>query len=152
MSNSSGPGHEDAQSALSREWLIARIVIVGGFIAAIAAIVWFGWVQPEMQHRELLAKVEKAKHEVQHAAIELCRTGLASAQSFGIVPPYGQLVGQNIYRTNVQGRYVCVAATHAARYLVAVDLVCRNLADRRCVSLFSVVNQGSGSILYQRQS
>jgi hypothetical protein len=152
MSTPPESGPDKSQAALSNEWLIARIVLIGGFVIAVAAIVWFGWVQPDMQRRELLAKIEKARHDYAHAAMQLCAVGLSSAKNFGIVPPYGQLYGEKMYSTNVQGRYVCIAATHATHYLVAVDLVCRNLQDTHCVSLFSVVNQHDGTVLYQRQS
>ncbi|MGD0191088.1 MAG: hypothetical protein ABSD74_10130 [Rhizomicrobium sp.] len=152
MSTTSDTGPDKSQAALSTEWLIARIVLIGGSVIAIAAIVWFGWVQPDMQRREIIAKVEQARHDYAHAAMQLCVAGLSSAKNFGIVPPYGQLYGQNMYPTNVQGRYVCIAATHATRYLIAVDLLCRNLQDSHCTSLFSVVNQHDGTVLYQRQS
>ena len=140
MSTTPDTGPDKSQAALSSEWLIARIVLIGGFVIAVAAVVWFGVVQPDMQRRELLAKIEKTQHDNAHAAMQLCVAGLSSAKNFGIVPPYGQLYGQNMYPTNVQGRYVCVAATHATHYLIAVDLLCRNLQDTHCTSLFSVVN------------
>lgn len=142
---------EHAQGALRREWLIARVVIIGGFVVAIAAMVWFGWLHPMMQRREAITNRQHQAQALEHAAIQMCVSGLNSAKNFGIVPQYGKLATSNIYTTNVQGRYVCVAATPATRYLVAVDLLCRNLKDRRCVSLFSV-RQADGTVLYQRQS
>jgi hypothetical protein len=51
----------------------------------------------------------------------------------------------------VQGRYVCVASTPAAKYLLAIDLICRDLKNPRCTSLYNIV-QGNGAVLYQRQS
>ncbi|HEY5048294.1 MAG TPA: hypothetical protein VII49_09760 [Rhizomicrobium sp.] len=148
---SDSPNAEHARGALSAEWLVARIVVVGGIVVAVAAIVWFGLLQPAMLRRETLARIQLHQTETVRAVTQLCKTGLSAAQSFGIVPPYGQLYGHNIYRTNVQGRYVCVASTHATRYLVAVDLFCRNVKDRRCVSLYSVT-QANGAVLYQRRS
>jgi hypothetical protein len=142
---------KEEQRALSREWLVARIVVIGGCVVAAAAVLWFGWVRPAMLQREATAAAQQVARSNIQAANQMCRTGLTSAQTFGIVPPYGQLAGRNIYRTNVQGRYVCVAATHATRYLVAIDLLCRNTKDRRCVSLFSVT-QTDGTVLYRRAS
>ena len=141
----------ESQSALSREWLVARVVLIGGFVVAVAAIVYFGWVQPTNLRREALAKAQQQARQNVEDATQLCLSGLKSAQSFGIVPPYGRLFGHSVYRTSVQGRYVCVAATHATKYLVAVELLCRNVKDRNCVSLFSVT-QADGKTLYQRQS
>jgi hypothetical protein len=34
--------------------------------------------------------------------------------------------------------------------VIAADLVCRDLRDRRCVNLYSVT-QDDGTVLYQRQ-
>jgi hypothetical protein len=151
MSDTGALPQDENQRALSREWLIAQIVVGGGFVAAILAVVWFGWIHPAMVKQEAIAKAQQQAHQNVQAATQLCLSGLASAKTFGIVPPYGQLFGHNIYRTAVQGRYICVAATHATRYLVAVDLLCRDTKDRRCVSLFSVT-QTDGTVLYQRQS
>jgi hypothetical protein len=151
MSDISVAKQEEGQRALSREWLVARIVVGAGFVAAIAAIVWFGWVQPEMLRREAVARLQKHKQETAVAAAQLCRTGLAAAQNFGIVPTYGHLSGSKVYITNVQGPYICIAATPSTKYLVTVEVLCRNLKDRRCVSLYGVI-QGDGTILYKRQS
>jgi hypothetical protein len=151
MSDTSVSQHDDGRRALSREWLVARIVVIGGCVVAVAAVLWFGWIQPGMLKREAIAAAQEQARQNVEAATQLCKTGLASAQTFGIVPPYGQLFGHNIYRTNIQGRYVCVAATHAARYYVAVELLCRNTKDRHCVSLFSVT-QSNGTVLYKRAS
>jgi hypothetical protein len=45
---------------------------------------------------------------------------------------------------------VCAAATSAAKYLMAVDLLCRDLHSARCISLYNVM-QPDGTVLYQRQ-
>jgi hypothetical protein len=154
MSDMSVSPQKEEQRALSREWLVARIVVIGGCVVAVAAIVWFGWVRPAMLRQEAITAAQQLARTNIEAANQMCRTGLTSAQTFGIVPPYGQLAGHNIYRTNIQGRYVCIAATHATRYLVAIDLLCRNTKDRRCVSLFSVTeaNGTKGTVLYRRAS
>ena len=70
---------------------------------------------------------------------------------FGVVPSYGRLLTLMPRTTDVRGRYVCVAGTDAPKYVLAGDLMCRNLKDSRCVSLFSV-SQPDGTVLYQRQS
>lgn len=140
---------ERAQGALSREWLIARIVVIGGLIIAVGAIAYFGWIEPMMLKRQELSRLHDRAQALSTAVTELCASGLTSAQNYGIVPPYGRLATNSVYTTNVQGRYVCVAATHATKYLVVIDLLCRNLKDRRCVSLYSV-RQTDGTVLYQR--
>jgi len=66
------------------------------------------------------------------------------------VPQYGQLATAKLAQTNVQGRYVCLASTHAAKYVLIVDILCRNLKESRCVSLYNI-SQTDGAVLYQRQ-
>jgi hypothetical protein len=151
MSDTSISKPDESQHALSREWLVARIVVIGGFVVAVLTVIWFGWVQPELQRRAAIARVQEHNRETAMAAGQLCRSALTASQSFGIVPNYAQISGSKLYITNVQGRYICVAATRAAKYIVAVDLLCHDVKDRRCVSLFSVID-GNGTPLYRRQS
>jgi hypothetical protein len=54
-------------------------------------------------------------------------------------------------RTDVQGRYVCVAKNGQAQFTISVDLLCRDLADQHCFNLFNVT-QADGSVLFQRQA
>jgi hypothetical protein len=139
------------QRALSREWLAARIVVIGGLVVAAGFIAFFGWIKPAYLTAPPLTPEQQQARAVSQAVFDMCSTGVASAKSFGILPPYGRLASLNVGRTDVQGRYVCVATTQVAKYLVAVELLCRNLKDRRCVSLYSVTQQ-DGTVLYQRQS
>lgn len=140
-----------AQRGLSHEWLAARIVVIGGLVLAAAAVLFFGWIKPAYLTAPQLSPEQQQARANAQAAFDMCTTGVASAKAFGILPPYGRLASLNVGRTDVQGRYVCVAATPAAKYLVAVELYCRHLKDRRCVSLYSVTQQ-DGTVLYQRQS
>ncbi len=139
------------QRALSREWLAARIVVVGGLVLAAAVVVFFGWIKPAyLTAPQLTPEQQQARTNAQ-AVFDMCTTGVAAAKAFGILPTYGRLASLKVGKTDVQGRYVCVAATQVAKYLVAVELYCRNLKDRRCVSLYSV-SQDDGTVLYQRQN
>ena len=80
----------------------------------------------------------------------VCTQTLNSAKNFGIVPQYGELASPRLAATDLPGRYICVAQTKVAKYLMAVDLQCRNLNSPRCVSLYNV-SQADGTVLYQRQ-
>lgn len=140
-----------AQRGLSREWLAARIVVIGGLVVAALVVVFFGWVEPTYLTAPQLTPEQQQARANSQAAFDMCSTGIAAAKAFGILPPFGRLASPRVGRTDVQGRYVCVAATPSARYLVAVELYCRDLKDRRCVSLYSVTQQ-DGTVLYQRQS
>ncbi len=148
----SSPDLAETRRALRREWLIARIVVIGGFVIAIAAGAWFGVIVPEiirprLEHAALVNRVTT----LLNAEAKICTMALASAKNFGIVPQYGQLASAKLGLTQVQGRYLCVATTSAAKYVLAVDLVCRELKNPRCTSLYNVM-QADGTVLYQRQS
>jgi len=144
---------ETAQTdrALAREWLAMRIVVIGGFIVAIIAAIWFGIIVPRViAPREYRAALTHQIRNLLTEEAQVCTTALANAKNFGIVPQYGQLATAQLAATNVQGRYGCLATTHTTKYVLIVDLLCRNLKDARCVSLYNV-SQSDGTKLYQRQ-
>jgi len=139
------------QRALRREWLAARIAIIGGFAIAIVAAIYFGIIVPRIiQPRQERAALVNRIESLLKAEAQICGIALNSAKNFGIVPQYGQLATTKLASTAVQGRYVCMAATSAAKYVLAVDLVCRDLKNPRCTSLYNIA-QTDGTILYQRQ-
>jgi hypothetical protein len=83
-------------------------------------------------------------------AIALCNAGLASAQGFALVPAYTKLASDLVQVGGVKGRYTCFAQTDAARYQITFDLMCRDLNKPKCVNLYSVMQDGGGTI-YQRR-
>ena len=133
--------HTEEYSGLWWEWLTARIVFVLGFGIPIAAIVTVMLLRPA---------VETTGGSREVAGQEFCQATVSVAQSFGIVPNFAKATGQP-QTTDVRGRYVCTAASDTSKYMVAVDLICRNLQDSRCYNLFSVT-QGDGTVIYQRQN
>ena len=144
---------------IAREWLAARIVVVGGFLVAIAIAAYFMFrpapqpvaeAQPSVAQQQQAAPAQQRANANNKAAMMVCAQELLSAKNFGIIPSYGQLSSAFPKTTDVRGRYVCSAATQAAKYIIAADLVCRNLEDLRCVFLFSVT-AADGTVLYQRQ-
>lgn len=145
------PDAAAASRALGREWLAARIVVVGGFLLALLAGIWFGVVYPDfIRPHEIRTILKNRVEALLGAEARICTTGLNTAKNFGIVPQYGALASRRLARTTVQGRYLCLATTKSTKYVLAVDLVCRNLKDPRCVSLYNV-SQTDGTVLYQRQ-
>ena len=141
-------------SALAREWLLTRVTIAGGFAIAIAVAAYF-MISAQMnvarqEHAQQSAAEMRAKANAE-ASLALCSSALTAAKSFGIVPSFGTLASPKLQKTDVQGRYVCLAATSVTKYLLAADLLCRDLRDQRCVSLFSIT-QDDGTVLYQRHS
>ncbi len=137
--------------SLAREWIAVRVIVIGGFLLALAAGIYFGVVYPDfIQPREISAILQGRIRAILGAEEQICVTGLNTAKNFGIVPQYGRLATTRLARTDVQGRYVCVAATNAAKYILAVDLVCHDLKNPRCISLYNV-SQTDGTVLFQRQ-
>jgi hypothetical protein len=140
---------------LQFEWYAALATVIGGFVIAIAVAAYLTYggkaatqtaaappSQAQMQKARLMA--------LEKMGTELCGLELANAQTFGVVPSFGKLLMPLPRATNVRGRYLCVAGTQVTRYVLAGDLLCRNLKDSHCVSLFSVT-QDDGTVLYKRQ-
>jgi hypothetical protein len=147
----SSAGTTQPNRALAREWLAVRVIVLGGFLVAIAAAIWFGIIVPKViAPRQLRETLTTQIRTLLTEEAQVCTTAIASAKNFGIVPQYGQLASAKVAQTGVQGRYACLAATHVAKYVMVVDLICRNLKDMRCVSLYNV-SQTDGTVLYQRQ-
>lgn len=137
--------------ALRFEWLAARVIVIGGFIVALAVAIYFGIIVPRViQPREFRAALTTRVNAILGAESKICNMALTTAKNFGIVPQYGQLVSQKLGLTQMQGRYICLASTSAAKYVLAVDLLCRELGNPRCTSLYNV-SQSDGTVLYQRQ-
>ena len=141
----------ETRRALAREWLAMRVIVIGGFLVALAAGLWFGLIYPKyILPREQKALLVNRVQRLLSDEAAVCTLAINSAKNFGIVPQYGQLASLKLALTAVQGRYICVARTNIARYFLAVDLQCRDLTSARCVSLYNV-SQSDGTVLYQRQ-
>jgi hypothetical protein len=139
--------------AMRLEWLAARIVGGIGLCAIAAAIVLLilGRAPPPQSPAPAQSQsAAPAADDVHAQGLTLCNSALASAVNFGVLPTDTKLAGDAPQSTDVRGRYVCQAATDAAKYAVTFDLICENIGDRRCIALFRVAQNGGGT-LYQRQ-
>ena len=133
---------------LNWEWRAALIVIVGGALIAIAVT---AYVRYRTQSAEQIAAANRTKQvAVIQTAAMVCTQALAASKNFGIVPNYAELASPLPAATQVRGRYACEGATNVAHYVIAVDLLCRELKNPRCVALYSVV-QPDGTVLYRRR-
>src|SRR4051794_10676214 len=136
---------------LNWEWRAALITIVGGVVIAAAYLGYQTWQAARAPQVETPQQAAQARTALIVRAAELvCQQALTASKSFGIVPNYAQLADPLPHATKVTGRYTCTSHTTVATYNVAVDLVCRQLRDPRCVLLYSV-SQPDGTMLYQRQ-
>lgn len=143
-------------SAIKREWLAARIVVIGGFAITIAFGAYAGltW-RAQLQHartQAAIAKDQQASKEQQanlSAERAFCRALLSQTQKLGLVPNFAELTKPVPTATKKTGRYTCEASTGATNYAMTADLMCRNLKSATCVSLYEVALDGK-TILFQR--
>jgi len=133
-------------AGLRREWIAARtFAALGGVL--LAAVVVVAILSPPKLIAPPPARTVAVARQL---AVALCTAGLASAQGFALVPAYTKLASDLVQVGAVRGRYTCFAQTDAARYQITFDLMCRDLNKPKCVNLFSVTQDGGGTI-YQRR-
>ena len=78
------------QRALAREWLWARITIIGGFAIAIVVAIYFALGGAHLFTHQITpeeAAQARARANAQ-ASLQLCSMALNAAKNFGIVPEY----------------------------------------------------------------
>lgn len=142
--------------ALEREWMIGLWAVIGGFVIAIAAAAFltFGHKQhanvPDQTQMEEATLSENVQDALNNPS-QVCTTALANAKNFGVLPGNGRLTDPDPRQTDQNNRYICDAATDNAKYSIAVDIVCAQTGEERCVSIYNVA-QDDGSVLYQRQN
>lgn len=148
--------HRDIR-AFEREWKISLFVVIGGFAIAIAvaAFLTFGKqrhaaVPDQTQVAEPAPPSDDVANNLNDPS-QVCRTSLANAKNFGVLPNDGRLSDPDPRQTDQEGRYICDAQTGKAKYSIAVDIVCEDAAKESCVSIYSV-SDDDGSVLYQRQN
>jgi hypothetical protein len=155
--------HDDGMRMTAREWTAARVVLIGGFIIAIAVAGYFTWTQHQQAQQAAAAQQAQAQAEAKADApptpaqiaqsrarmnLMVCLRVVVNAATSGIVPNYAKLASRAPTPTNVQGRYSCNAATDVAKYTVTADLICADMRKADCVKLYSVKSD-DGTVLYQ---
>lgn len=154
------PADETGMAALNREWLAARLVFVAGFLLAIAFVVWWTYsYRPVIGGTGYGADVEASQDQMDQAlssgetskeGFMLCRLAIGNAGNFGVVPTSTKYASGPA-KTDVRGRYVCTAADNTGvAYALTVDLMCSNLTNPNCASLFTVAKT-DGAVLFHRQ-
>lgn len=148
--------HSDIR-ALEREWKIGLFVVIGGFVIAIAvaAFLTFGKKQhavvpDQTQVAEPAPPSDDAANSLNDPS-QVCRTALANAKNFGVLPNGSHLADPDPRQTDQEGRYICDALTGKTKYSIAFDLVCEDAAKDQCISIYSVAEE-DGAVLYQRQN
>ncbi len=135
-------------TAPKRRWTAGRILALIGLVLFVAAGAYFGfnWYNaPPPTPPENPAAVAERRAE----AVALCTAAISTAKGFGIVPAYTELASDVVQRTETQGRYSCLAHTDAAKYQITFELMCKDLNNSKCMSLYTVAQDQTGPI-YQR--
>ena len=157
---------DDGMQMTRREWFAARVVLIGGFLIAIAIAGYFTWQQHVQDQQAAAAQQAQAQADARAAAgptpqqmaqmrarvnLMVCLRIVVNAATAGIVPNYTKLASTAPTPTKVQGRYSCMGATDVAKYKVTGDLICTDLRKATCVKLYSVISD-DGTVLYQAKN
>ena len=152
----SAPEDDTKQRALKREWAAARIVVIGGFIIAIAVVGYFLWkarqdrlAQTPVVHATVVSPPKIDAKTLRQLELALCTVELMHAQDLGMVPRYGELTTGLAFHGTVPGRFICEAKTSLTHYFISADLLCNKLTDARCVSVYRVALK-DGTLIYSR--
>jgi hypothetical protein len=144
--------------AAAREWLVARIVVIGGLVTALAIIAYLV-LQPMLQKPPQQAaapqgsgqtKAQKEANAVAQLGMMICVQELFEAKDRGFVPNDGQLAVLQPFATKVKNRLACVAATTSTKYIIAADVHCTALKNASCLRLHDI-KTSDGLLLYQRR-
>jgi len=152
---------DDRMGALRREWLAARIVVPVALVAVLAALAYplFFNAPPAPAAPDDVSAAQPAPVDNGQAAdapdpaagAMICRTAVAGAQNFGVLPGTAKPSGDGQPKPeSLRGRYDCPAEADGAGYRIAVDLICKQFDSQDCVALYSVTNS-QGATLYRRQ-
>lgn len=141
--------------ALKREWLVTRLVVILGFVVALAAAGYAGVVLrlQVLNTREAVAKQQAEINTPVTAPADVaafCPLAVNNAKKMGLIPGYADATSPAPHATQMKGRYLCSAATQSSQFVVAADFVCKNLKDSRCVSVYAVTQNGK-TIIYTRK-
>jgi hypothetical protein len=150
------PEDDKKMGALKREWAMARIVVIGGFIVAIAVAGYFVYrakqqelAQQPVVHATVVNPKVDAKVLVR-VELAVCTAELMHAKDVGAVPAYGELATAQLVRAgDAPRRFICEAKTHLTNYFIAADVLCDKLSDPRCVSVYRVANREK-QLIYAR--
>jgi hypothetical protein len=156
--------YNDMQRGTSREWAAARVVLILGFVIAIAVAGYFAWQRhqdevaaqqqidaaEQQANRPAMTPAQAAQNANTQAAMMVCAMELVNAKNLGIVPPFGQLANLMPQPTKTRGRYICQAGTQVSKYELSADIICSTLTNPNCVKLYSIKSD-DGTTLYQRK-
>ena len=161
--------YEDMVRGTAREWFWARVVLVGGFVVAIAVAGYFVWqnhraevaaqqqraaslAEAAQQHTVSPEQLRRARADANaKAGLLICAMELLSAKNMGLIPPYGELASNQPRATKKKLRVACLAATPATKYEIQADLICRTLVNPNCMKLHSVKTD-DGTMLFEDKS
>jgi len=148
--------------ATTREWRTAMIVLPAAALLTLGALAYpvlFGLAPatsdaldsgPAAQPPPPVATPTSERPDPQ-AGATICRTALADAENFGVLPAAAKPSGNGQPKPEgPRGRYACAADSDGVNYRIAVDLICERFDSQNCVALYSITD-AKGAVLYRRQ-
>lgn len=148
---------DNLRRGTEREWLAARIVLVGGFVIAIAVAGYFIWRQHQAEEAanqpvpSSQVQTQRLPEDVKTAMMLFCAQELVEGKNVNIVPVDAQLAEKLPRNTNVKNRFACIAHTTATVYFITADYRCPRVTEAKCVRLYDI-QTNDGLLIYRRRA
>jgi len=147
---------DNLRRGTQREWLAAKIVVVGGFLIAIGVAAYFVIAPrfaPEHNMQENLPSSisHLIPEDAKTAMILFCAQELVEGKNVNIVPNDAQLAEKLPRNTGVKNRFACIARTNAVVYFITADYMCPRVTDPKCVRLYDI-QTNDGLLVYRRRA
>ena len=78
----------------------------------------------------------------------ICKVALDHARDYGVVPGDASLASSSPKKTDVKDRWLCTALADNNEFNLTVDMTCKDLKNKDCVSLYNVA-RADGMTTYQ---
>lgn len=123
--------------------LIRNPLVLGG-VAVVVIAVGVGGYFLGTRHPDAPKTAEQAA-----ADRGVCEATLDRVRNFGILLPTAKLASDDATKTDTDKRVTCSATSDGTSYTIAVDVLCDNMGDEKCLQLFKVTDS-TGKTLFQR--
>ncbi|HEY1632689.1 MAG TPA: hypothetical protein VGF56_15340 [Rhizomicrobium sp.] len=146
---------DNLRRGTQREWLAAKIVLVGGFVIAVAVAGYFIYRQhqADVEANQPAAPVAAPRRpeDVKTAMMLFCAQELVEGKNVNIVPVDAQLAEKLPRNTKVKNRFACIAHTTATVYFITADYRCAQVINPKCVRLYDI-QTNDGLLIYRRRA
>ena len=147
---------DNLRRGTQREWLAAKIVLVGGFVIAIGVAAYFVLAPRFAPDHHMQANLpDSVSHlipdDAKTAMMLFCAQELVEGKNVNIVPVDAQLAEKLPRNTRVKNRFACIAHTTATVYFITADYRCTQVTNPKCVQLYDI-QTNDGLLIYRRRA